>query len=558
MSDDSTTTPEGIETGTGTGTGTGKKKVYASQASFQRMRPVITRLYHDEGRTLHETAEILGREYGFFATPRMYKSRIRDWGLDKHVRRDDALAVWHAWRRLQLSGREKGVEVFVVGRRKVGVAAVGRYMSRHPLLRARYEAGIVSVPDDGAVPFFEGSEEGQGEGGEVVGEVVPVVGMGRVMEAGREMRLPEEILRIVRGFCDGAIQAGIWVRDFGEDGSEGGWFDGRGGMADYVALQRWYRSLFSARSMLLAGEVGTAFGMLGALLDRLHRIVRIEGLFGMFYLFDLVDLFRGPPGSGSGYYDQRLAGVLVRHVVEVVRVVFGRDGRHPLKLIWERLEAIGDDAERARAVLMVFKAVLGYFASRYGMLDVNTVEIQRLYTSNVTRMLEGVDSAGAGAEAEVHEVEESMGRLVIAAAAEGDGDYDDSVENDILSRLALTEIAAGRLDEAETKLERVVGFVEDDGDPSRDSWFDVRWDYFQGRARLCVARGETEEAARFLGECVEHCRRFRSETDPRTLEAMRYLILHLEKFGPDGEAVRWRGLYREACAKALVEARSSV
>lgn len=44
------------------------KRVYADHAAFEQMRPVITRLYHDEQRTLRDTAEAMAREHGFFAT----------------------------------------------------------------------------------------------------------------------------------------------------------------------------------------------------------------------------------------------------------------------------------------------------------------------------------------------------------------------------------------------------------------------------------------------------------------------------------------------------------
>jgi hypothetical protein len=60
-----------------------------SAQDWEDIREVFTQLY--EGRTLKDVERILRLEYGFRATDRMYKKRIKDWGLHKNCKAKDML-----------------------------------------------------------------------------------------------------------------------------------------------------------------------------------------------------------------------------------------------------------------------------------------------------------------------------------------------------------------------------------------------------------------------------------------------------------------------------------
>ncbi|KAK7973072.1 hypothetical protein PG996_007300 [Apiospora saccharicola] len=61
-------------------------KAWASAQEWESHREIITRLFWDENRPLREVVEIMSREHGFNATPKMYKARTREWGLKKNLK----------------------------------------------------------------------------------------------------------------------------------------------------------------------------------------------------------------------------------------------------------------------------------------------------------------------------------------------------------------------------------------------------------------------------------------------------------------------------------------
>ncbi|KAK8024318.1 hypothetical protein PG993_012384 [Apiospora rasikravindrae] len=61
-------------------------KAWASAQEWESHRETITRLFWDENRPLREVVEIMSRDHGFNATPKMYKARTREWGLKKNLK----------------------------------------------------------------------------------------------------------------------------------------------------------------------------------------------------------------------------------------------------------------------------------------------------------------------------------------------------------------------------------------------------------------------------------------------------------------------------------------
>ncbi|KAI1854471.1 hypothetical protein JX265_007659 [Neoarthrinium moseri] len=66
------------------------KSDYASRLDWDLHRDTITRLYWDERKTLKEVADFMEKEHDFYATLKMYKSRIKNWGLTKNLKSQEA------------------------------------------------------------------------------------------------------------------------------------------------------------------------------------------------------------------------------------------------------------------------------------------------------------------------------------------------------------------------------------------------------------------------------------------------------------------------------------
>ncbi|KAI1283554.1 Clr5 domain-containing protein [Xylaria sp. FL0933] len=59
---------------------------WAKNKDWGRYRTIIIDLYLNRGRTLEAVGSFMSEEYGFHATPRMYKTRFRKWGVTKYHR----------------------------------------------------------------------------------------------------------------------------------------------------------------------------------------------------------------------------------------------------------------------------------------------------------------------------------------------------------------------------------------------------------------------------------------------------------------------------------------
>ena len=451
----------------------------------------------------------------------MYKNRITEWGLDKRLKRDEVVRMYSLHRERFAAGKRSE---FHIRERKVDWGSVQRFMKRRPQLRAQLNAGTLEL------------EVGSAELGVVVRtpspEPIEMRGV-RVllpMDAAPGLRLPEELVRITRDYCEGALDGGFWVRDEEDQG----FFDGRGGYAEYLHLQKWYRPVWGILAMFRGGEVASAFEFLNALLDRLHSVTQMEGLYVMFYIWDMTDLFRA--------HDPRLADILVRHTTEVTRVVFGP--RHPMRLMWERIEELPDE-ERTQAIYTTMRSVLGYMREHYGQLDINTLEIARLCVRKLGLYIRAADSQKER-EAHLAEVEHLLGEVI-------DETDEENVLCDMFSRLALARLSVGKVAEAETALAKIERWAQDPENIGARCWVDVRWDYFIGRGDACALNGKFDEAAHYFREAVAHSREYRGAADPRTIEALEKIAQHYRAHGPAEEKERWDEAYREVCREALRE-----
>ncbi|KAI1346634.1 Clr5 domain-containing protein [Xylaria sp. FL0043] len=59
---------------------------WAKSKDWERHRTILTDLYLNRGRSLEAVRSFMREEYGFCATPRMYKTRFKKWGVAKYNR----------------------------------------------------------------------------------------------------------------------------------------------------------------------------------------------------------------------------------------------------------------------------------------------------------------------------------------------------------------------------------------------------------------------------------------------------------------------------------------
>ncbi|KAK7946824.1 uncharacterized protein PG986_011145 [Apiospora aurea] len=116
-------------------------KAWASAQEWESHRETITRLFWDENRPLREVVEIMSRDHGFNATPKMYKARTREWGLKKNLKVSETREIIR-----QAKHGEITVPLEIRGR-KIGSKMLKENLRRGPLGVALPVATIINPPN---------------------------------------------------------------------------------------------------------------------------------------------------------------------------------------------------------------------------------------------------------------------------------------------------------------------------------------------------------------------------------------------------------------------------
>ncbi|KIM99676.1 hypothetical protein OIDMADRAFT_55587 [Oidiodendron maius Zn] len=95
--------------------------------SFNRYRPIITRLYITENRKLSTVMAIMEKQHEFYATQRNYKKHFKAWKLSKNMRTDDMMHL--ARIKAKRDAVDKATK-FTVYDTKVDSSKINRFIQR--------------------------------------------------------------------------------------------------------------------------------------------------------------------------------------------------------------------------------------------------------------------------------------------------------------------------------------------------------------------------------------------------------------------------------------------
>ncbi|KDN61966.1 hypothetical protein CSUB01_11652 [Colletotrichum sublineola] len=171
---------------------------------WEAKRPIITRLYQEENKSLKEVMEIMQRKHHFVATVKMYKSRIWKWGLDKKLKGDEVLAIMLLKR--DRDALRKPTEFRIRGQ-LVDLENICRYMKRNPSVMAKFKAG--------QLPSAQTALE------VTCRTPSPPPSPSRALTPTAEMQNTEQVLCFFRDYIDGSFSSGAWRCDFDVDCSNG-------------------------------------------------------------------------------------------------------------------------------------------------------------------------------------------------------------------------------------------------------------------------------------------------------------------------------------------------
>ncbi|KAB5549493.1 Clr5 domain-containing protein [Coniochaeta sp. 2T2.1] len=307
------------------------RKQWATAEDWERLKPLIKKLYKDELKPLKEVIAILEKEHNFHATARMYKSKLGEWGLAKYIRATEAVAIIKAMEARQAAGKSSQI---ILRGEKVDLDRIKNYIRRNRN-RGRLERMLVQE--------------------KVVLEEVERELVCRTPSPSPDMRSPtpgytgpaEDLFRSIAIYIDGSLAAGHWF------------LHGDGIMRSSKGAPEWYNTHFKDfwnrldMAMQLVGKV-----------KRLDLVKLLEPAFGLMVPVVHQSFPRALPFLLSSFemlYDRGLGDLAImfaRHLAGLSEVIWGH--RHPYTRIWQQLTIIYEE-DHAEITERLFLALLDEF-----------------------------------------------------------------------------------------------------------------------------------------------------------------------------------------------------
>ncbi|KAL2156675.1 hypothetical protein VTH82DRAFT_1420 [Thermothelomyces myriococcoides] len=302
---------------------------------WQEHKETITRLYLHEKLTLNEVMEYMALNHAFFATPKMYRTRIRRWGIDKNNKGSEVAYMLRLKKQRDTQGKKSS---FFIRNRPVDWEDVERYLSRNPNFWAKYggndaldlSSEITCMTPPGSPPPSSPS-------------AVP-----QKIDAAQELHVHEEILRFFRDYNEGCFEQGVWRLS-----SDYKRYFGRGGVEASARLNAWYDRIRNVSDW--PGRDADVVRVVNRLLDDLPQFIRDQDyavfpelMRCCFYL----SARRPALGRAVAEFIARLCGVILGPM-------------HPMSLAWSRIKSLPLD-EYLLALQGTAKIRLDQLESRHG------------------------------------------------------------------------------------------------------------------------------------------------------------------------------------------------
>jgi hypothetical protein len=431
----------------------------------------------------------------------MFKFRIKKWGLDKKHKAPEVLEMLRLKRQRDAVGKRSK---FFIRNRPVSWEDVERYIKRSRTLLAKSDSGFLEI------------------GGHATGVVCRtpspdpsiVLSVPGNMEASDEFRTADEVVRIMRDYCRGAIEGGIWIYNADES-----CYFGHRGSAAHDRLSKWYGKMLNVAVCIIDSRIEQGFRLINACFNQLQRIVKEQDPRLLFYLVVLrATLFDEPPTRDLGR-------LLVNYIRDFNRIIFGE--RHPINLLWIRCYS-GHKSDQDRLQLMAARSFLDYFDSLGNPAsttkDVFKVYFHLLKLSNDSHSLLKHSSALRNT---------IKSEFIEISLAEG------TVESMMGLSYLLTDLC--EYSEAELVLESAWRWLSSQNRRRCRYLFHY---YYTTASTLKSRRGQHREARRLLWSLHQFDEENYGTNHAITLDALWYIIDDMEQCGEKEEAEKLWQCYR--------------
>ncbi|EXJ92267.1 hypothetical protein A1O3_00817 [Capronia epimyces CBS 606.96] len=406
--------------------GKGSKRSSNSYTSeeWRRHRPLITRLYFEEGRTLKDVAEYLKKEFDFAPTERMYKSRLHTWGLDKKKKEHEMLELVRQG--LQQTGDNRD-KVFLVRGRQVTLADALHYFNRKgikdpsSLLDNQPDApGELSSPEDTGAntplsshdSMLDGPKDGSDyeftrspikmdEDDKSLLNTIPFVSPAanfaeqRLSTLQAALNIPElppmppfrtvvvesfvaqnpvspedqRYLDVIFQNMQSHYMTLFSARNMSIQNTTGTWT----ATSDDALADRFYYSMYHGYSFLWNGQEKRAFESFYKAFALIEGLLKEDQVGFMIYVFDLIIRH-----DDTGYEEPLL--MLLRHLADMAKAVF-ESTEHPIYLVANYL----NHAPMSRAWLAesTLRRLLDFFQDSIGYFHPETIALLQTFATSL-------------------------------------------------------------------------------------------------------------------------------------------------------------------------------
>ncbi|KAI1856472.1 uncharacterized protein JN550_013803 [Neoarthrinium moseri] len=288
---------------------------WARPQDWEPLKETIARLYWDQDRPLNEVAEIMRQKHGFHATKKMYKARLKKWGLTKYLKADKVEQV-------RQEAAEGKIVVPLIRGRLAGPERLKRELRRK--LPEEY-ATLTGMPATRQAMIRSPRIQSQS----------PPPSIFR-LDAPLQFKYVENSLVAVLDYSQNRMQAGIWDRtsDFVSD--------------DYS--DSWQNKVLVCNNMMKNGKMKEAFRLLDSCLKGYKRLIKKEHpLLMIETLITHLALSKDRPD---------LADSILRYISGLCQICLGP--AHPYSRLWTSLRCLGIDQVRKSAAVIIKAQMASY------------------------------------------------------------------------------------------------------------------------------------------------------------------------------------------------------
>ncbi|KAL2877612.1 hypothetical protein SGCOL_007141 [Colletotrichum sp. CLE4] len=309
-----------------------KSTPYATEEVWKVMQATITRLYQSEGKSLKEVKAIMERDHFFFATERMFKSRIVRWGLDKKLKEPEVLHMLELKRKRQATGKDSR---FSIEDQDVDWDRVEQYLKRRPDLDSKQK----HTPTKSATlkrkitcrtpsPSPRQSPASHASAAPITITLIP-----SLPSPSLETDIQADVLLVFSTYHTSAFQTGTWVLD-----------DAHLCEHDFIHVVQILTEIGKVPGLLARKQIPTGLRTLRRALSAFRHVLLIRE--PRFYYSMLVNILTLQGNVQVLEYS-------IRYIYAIHCEILG--DRHPLSIVWSKIRDLPQETrlETLRSVFAV-------------------------------------------------------------------------------------------------------------------------------------------------------------------------------------------------------------